>query len=100
MNVRVNIRLSVPAADKHLGVMRSAAGDLTDDPGSVSIGVAEKDEQTVFAEFTIPKARQADVVDGIAKRFAMFMENFADQSIGFPSMGSKRRAQQRPEPYR
>lgn len=91
MKVRVNICLSVPAADKHLSVMRSSAHELTDDVESVSIGVAEKDEKTVFAEFTVPQARQADVVDRIAKQFAMFMEDFTDQSIGFPGIARKRR---------
>jgi hypothetical protein len=37
----------------------------------------------VAASFSVPKARQADVVDGIARQFWHMIEDCSDSSIGF-----------------
>jgi hypothetical protein len=38
----------------------------------------------MLAEFTMPKARQMDVVDKIMHEFALFMEDYSTQSVWFP----------------
>ena len=38
----------------------------------------------MLAEFTMPKARQMDVVDKIGRTFSLFMEDYSTQSIWFP----------------
>jgi hypothetical protein len=44
----------------------------------------------LLTEFTIPKARQIDVVDGIAKAF-WNMDDYATCTIRFPKPAKKKR---------
>ena len=91
MEVRVQIDLSVSAGKKHLAEMRSAADQLTDDEESVRVFVPPESPTSMIAEFTMPKARQMDVADTIMRRFALYMDDFADQTLWFPNRPRKRK---------
>jgi hypothetical protein len=91
MDVRVQIDLSVPPADKHLKEMRSAANLLTDDRTSVRVSVPAEHPKSMVAAFTIPRAREMDAVDKIMRDCAMFMEDYQDQTVWFPKKPRKRR---------
>jgi hypothetical protein len=43
------------------------------------------------AEFTINKARQIDVVDGIGKQFSYNLEGYLESSISFPKKASSKK---------
>ena len=91
MDVRVQVDLSVAPAEKHLTEIRSAADSLTDDRNSVCVSVPADKPQSMVAAFTIPKARQMDVVDKIMRRFALTMEDYQDQTAWFPKKIRKRK---------
>ena len=92
MNVSVQVDLSAAVGEKHLAEMGSAANLLTDDRDSVRVSVLPDNSKSMLAEFTIPKARQMDVVDKIMREFAMFMEDYADQTVWFPKKPKQRRS--------
>ena len=85
MNVRSRVTLTKPAQKSHVEVMRSAANRLTNDRASVRAFVLPENKCAVAAEFTMNKARQADVVDRIAHEFAMYMNDYSTQDIWFPT---------------
>jgi hypothetical protein len=91
MDVWVQVDLSVAPTEKHLAEMCSAADSLADDQKSVSVSVPADKPQSMVAAFTIPKARQMDVVDKIMRRFALFMEDYQDQTAWFPKKPRKRK---------
>ena len=91
MDVRVQVDLSVAPAERHLAEMRSAADSLTDDRQSVRVSVPADTPKSMIAAFTIPNARQMDVVDKIMRRFALFMEDYQDQTAWFPKKPRKRK---------
>ena len=91
MEVKVQVDLSVPAREEHLGVMRSAANILTDDPESIRLSVLPGKPQAMLAEFTMLKARQMDVVDKIMREFAMFMQDYNDQTVWFQKRPKQRK---------
>lgn len=98
MDVRVQIDLSIPPEEKHIACMRSAANLLTNDRDSVQVSIPA-DSNAVLGAFTIPRAREMDVVDKIMHECAMFMEDFEDQTVWFPKKPRKRkprRAQHKP----
>ncbi len=84
MKVCVQVDLRTLAADKHLSEMRDAAERVTDDKQSVRVSVLDHEPRAMLAEFTMPKARQMDVVDKIMHEFALFMEDYKTQSVWFP----------------
>ena len=84
MNVCVAVELAVPTADKHIREMKSSAIQLTNDRGSIRVTVEDGLPNIMLAEFTMPKARQMDVVDKIGRTFSLFMEDYSTQSIWFP----------------
>jgi len=101
MDVRAQIDLSVLPEEKHFKAMRSAANLLTDDRDSVRVSIALDTPMAVLAAFTIPRAREMDVVDTIMRECAMFMEDLQDQTVWFPKKprGRKtRRAQHAEQP--
>ena len=51
----------------------------------------KKKPKSVFAEFTMLRARQMDVVDRIMHEFALYMEDYDTQSVWFPQPPRKRR---------
>lgn len=91
MEVSVTIRLSVPPQDKHMEQMQSAALSLTDVLASVQVTCSPSSPKEVTACFTVPDARQEDVVDRIGRGFWQ-VEDYSDCSIGFyrPRRGSRR----------
>jgi hypothetical protein len=96
MMVRSEVELTAPAADKHLREMGSAAKRITDDRSSVRAWVDKNRPKSVYAECTIPRARQMDVVDKIMHEFAEYMEDYSTQSVWFPHPPRKRRSRRKP----
>ena len=84
MYVQVEIKLDVKPTSFHQEAMRSAALSLTNDKNSVYIVTPEGEDEVIIAEFTVPTARQMDVVDNIGRPFR-FMENYQDSTIRFPN---------------
>ena len=91
MDVKARVDLGVEAAEKHLAAMRSAASLLADNRESVRVSVLAENPKSMLAEFTILRAREIDVVDRVMRKFAMFMDDFADQTVWFPKKPRKRR---------
>jgi hypothetical protein len=83
MYVQVEIKLDVKPTSIHHEAMRTTALSLTNDKNSVYIVTPEGHDEVIIAEFTIPKARQMDVVDNIGRSF-WFVENYQDSAIRFP----------------
>ena len=83
MKVTVTIDLTVPALKKHWRQMRGAATVLTDAKNSVQVSQPAGSPKRLVVSFSVPKARQADVVDGIARQFWYWTEDYGDSSIGF-----------------
>jgi hypothetical protein len=84
MDVSVRVDLSVPAGQKHVKAMRSAAASLTDRPRSVRVRIVSGEPQTMIADFTMTKARQIDVVDRITRACTFFMPDYSKSTIWFP----------------
>jgi hypothetical protein len=76
--------------------MKSAAERVTDDHASVRAWVEKEKPKSAFAEFTMSKARQMDVVDKIMHQFALYMEDYSTQSMWFPHRPRKRRSRRKP----
>ena len=91
MEVKVQIDLSVFPADKHMDALRSAARYLSNDRESVQVTVHPELPKSMLAGFTIPRAREMDVVDKIMRECAMFMEDYQDQTVWFPKKPRKRK---------
>jgi hypothetical protein len=92
MDVRIQVDLSVEPEKKHLAEMRSAADSLTDDRKSVRVSVPSDEPKSMIAAFTIPKARQIDVIDNIMPTFSLDMDDYQDQTVWFPKKARKRYA--------
>ena len=90
MNVCVEVQLSVRPIDKHREQAHSAVRYLTDNDESVRISFPPETPKGVLVEFTIPKARQMDVVDWIAKAF-WNMDDYGTCTIWFPKPAKKKR---------
>lgn len=84
MKVSVYVTLSVEPTEKHQDAMRISASTRTDDKASVSVSTATDNSKTLVAEFTVPKARQMDVVDRIVQAFEDFVPDSIDFSASFP----------------
>ena len=91
MDVRAQVDLSVEAGEGHLAEMLSAARLLTDNHESVRVSVLPNNPKSMLVEFTIPRAIELDVVDQIRHKFAMFMDDYSDQSIRCPKQPRQRR---------
>jgi len=89
MDVSVTIDLSVPPQEEHVAAMRQAARSLTDDPSSVRVSCPTTSPRQVCAHFTVPDARQEDVVDRIGRRFWQ-VDDYQDSSIGFSRRRTRR----------
>jgi hypothetical protein len=53
------------------------------DSKSEVVAAALRKPKRLVVSFRVPKARQADVVDGIARQFWHWIEDYSDSSIGF-----------------
>jgi hypothetical protein len=90
MDVCVAIELSVTPGDHHVQQMKSAALYLTDDKSSVQVKCPPDSSKQAVAQFTIPKARQMDVVDRIGKAF-WCVEDYQNCRIWFPQPPRRKR---------
>lgn len=88
----MEIELTTPSAAKHLREMKSAAERMSDDLSSVRGWVEKEKPKSVFAEFTMPRARQRDIVDRTMHEFALYMEDYNTQSVWFPQPPRKGRS--------
>jgi hypothetical protein len=86
MKVAVTIDLTVPALKKHWRQMRGAAGVLTDAKNSVQMFQPPGNPKRLAVSFSVPKARQADVVHGIARQFWCWIEDYGASTIAFESV--------------
>lgn len=75
--------------------MRSVANYLSNDKVSVQISESPGDARYLIARFTIPTARQVDVVDSIGRSFHE-VDNVSNLSIHFPR--KRRRSPRRRSP--
>jgi len=82
MKVSVTIDLSVPAVKKHWRQMEWAAAFLTDSRSSVRVSKPAGNPKRLTVRFTVPKARQADIVDRIGRQF-WYVEDYSNSTIGF-----------------
>ena len=85
MKVTVTIALAVPALKKHWRQMRGAAKVLTDAKNSVQVSQPVGNPKRLVVSFSVPKAHQADVVDGIARQFWYWIEDYGTSTIAFES---------------
>jgi hypothetical protein len=85
MKVFVTIDLAVPALKKHWRQMRGAVRVLTDAKKSVQVSQSAGNPKRLTVSFSVPKARQADVVDHIARQFWHWIEDYSDSTIAFES---------------
>ncbi len=97
MKVFVTIKLTVPAVAKHLQEVRKAAEGLTDSRGSVEVAQLAGDPTSVEVQFTVPDARQEDVVDQLGRQF-WNVPDYSTSSIGFgPRQRRAKRSRQHPQ---
>ena len=89
MQVSVTIDLSVVPQEKHVVAMRTAANSLTDGRDSVRVSCPPDASKKICAHFSVPDARQEDVVNRIGRRFWQ-VEDYQNSTIGF-SRNEKRR---------
>ena len=91
MEVSVTVDFSVVPQEKHVAQMESAARSVTDDPDSVRVSCPSDSPKRICARFTVPDAREGDVVGRIGRQF-WNVENYNDSSIGFsrPVRGKRR----------
>ena len=68
MEVSVTIDLSVVPQAKHVEQMRSAARSLTNDRSSVQVTCPPTAPRQICARFSVPDARQGDVVGRIGRQ--------------------------------
>lgn len=88
MNVMVKVELTqIPEQDEK-DQMYEAARFLTNDLESVNVYQPSPSAQMLVAEFTIPTARQMDVVDKIGRAFRM-VAHYSTSSILFPKKRSR-----------
>jgi hypothetical protein len=79
------------ALKKHWRQMRGAARVLTDAKNSVLVSQPAGNPKRLEVSFSVPETRQGDVVDGIARQFWHWMEDYSDSSIGFESERQRNR---------
>lgn len=95
MKVHIYVTLSVTPTEKHIEEMTFCASRRTDNKDSVSVFVYPEDSKTLVAEFTVPKARQMEVVDRIVQAFEDFVPDAIDFSAGFPRSDAEDRKAKR-----
>lgn len=87
MNVKVTVQLSQLPTNEDREQMYEAAESLTNDTRSIAIIQPSKTSPILIAEFTIPTARQIDVVDIIGRAF-WNVHHYSDSMISFPKKRS------------
>lgn len=88
MNVRVELELDFLPTKADLEEASASARRLTNDGMSVAAYVGGDKPNTVAAEFTINRARQIDVVDGIGREFRVGVSKSINTVISFPDTPS------------
>jgi hypothetical protein len=80
MTASLTITLNVPAVEKHCQQMRHAAHALTDVQSSIEVSQSAENPKRLTARFSVPDARQEDVVDRIGREFWRWMEDYSGQA--------------------
>ena len=83
MNVRVELELASSPTEADIEEISASARHLTNNKASVAVYAKDDHANSIVAEFTINKARQGDVVDGIGRKFRSITNNI-DTTIFFP----------------
>ncbi len=89
MNVHVEIQLTQFPTEHDEHQMYEAAERLTNEPTSIVITRSTNTLPAIIAEFTMPNARQIDVVERIARTFRR-IDHYTDSSIAFPKTRVRR----------
>jgi hypothetical protein len=89
MNVKVEVELRATPTDVDQDEMHTLAMVLTNNRNSVIAYIPTEKPNTIVAEFTIDKARQADVVDKIGREFRCHISNYSQSTISFPKVASR-----------
>jgi len=89
--VHVEIELLTALNNKDKEQMYHAATMITDDVESIIINEPSKDGKEVAVEFSIKKARQADVVDSIGRAFRRNVENNIGTTISFTNKSGRKK---------
>jgi hypothetical protein len=97
MKVRVEVELTASPTEMDGEEMAASARALTNHQKSVMVSVPEDKPNTIVAEFTVNKARQMDVVDGIAREFRCFVSNYSHSAISFSKSRSKQVQEMAPQ---
>ena len=84
MNVSVTIDLLVLAVEKHWRQIQLAAEKLTNAKESVQVSQPANNPKRLTVSFTVPKARQADIVERIGREF-WNVDDYSDSAIRFTS---------------
>jgi DNA-binding MarR family transcriptional regulator len=95
MQVKVEVALRSSPIEVDEEDMSLAAACLTNDKDSIAVYTPEDESNTIVAEFTINKARQMDVVDGIGRKFWTSVRNYSQSSISFSKAASRKALQPR-----
>jgi len=85
------VDLSVLPEDKHFESMRFCAERITDNKTPIEIVRQERRPKTFIAKFSMPKARQMDVVDDITQVFADFVADSINFGVDFPRSAAEER---------
>ncbi len=96
MGVRVEVELMSSPTEIDEREMFASAGYLTNDMNSVGVSIPRDQANVLVAEFTINKARQMDVVDGIAREFRIGVRNYGQCSISFAKAPPRRTQEAKP----
>jgi hypothetical protein len=96
MGVRVEVELMSSPTEIDEREMFASAGYLTNDMNSVAVSIPRYEANIIVAEFNVNKARQMDVVDGIAREFRIGVRNYGQCSISFAKAASRRTQQPKP----
>lgn len=86
MNVKVALKLAFPPTEMDIDKASVSAKHLTNKPLDVDVYIDDDHPNTIIAEFTVNRAAQIDIVDGIGNVFRNGVPNYCDQTISFPIM--------------
>jgi DNA-binding MarR family transcriptional regulator len=89
MNVQVKIVLASEFNPIDVDEMFTAAKALTNDVDGIHVYETRSKNVSLWAEFTVDKAPQGEIVDKIRRKFEINMSNYGEISISFPENDKK-----------
>jgi hypothetical protein len=89
MKVKVQVELCASLTDADEDERYGAARHLTNNKESVVVYASDDEPNSIVAEFSIIKARQGDVADGIARELRFWVNSYSQSTISFPDDSSR-----------